>query len=91
MKDPKFDAVKAISKMIQQDETAPEGLRTDFAIADTMQDAGTAIFSISKAVSCNHDLPLLVKKAWLSHLQFVISGAKGFAEANGIHITEEEY
>ena len=90
MKDPKFDAMKAISKMIQQSEGVPEDIRAGFAIADTMQDAKTAIFSISKAVSCDHDIPLLVKKAWLSHLQFVIAGAKAFAEENGIPITEEE-
>lgn len=90
MKDPTFNAMNAISKMIQQNETAPEDLRTDFAIADAMQDADAAIFSISKAVSCDYDIPLLVKKAWLSHLQFVISGAKAFAEENGIPITEEE-
>ena len=90
MKDPTFNAMKAISKMIQQDETAPEDIRTDFAIADAMQDAQNAIFSISKAVSCNHDLPLPVKTAWLAHLQFVIAGAKAFAEENGIPITEEE-
>lgn len=90
MKDPEFDAMKAISKMLQQDETVPEDIRTDFAIADTMHDANAATFSISKAVSCNHDLPLPIKKAWLAHLQFVIAGAKAFAEENGIHITEEE-
>ena len=90
MKDPKFDAMKAISKMIQQNENTPEDIRADFAIADTMQDADTAIFSISKAVSCDHDIPLPVKKAWLAHLQFVIAGAKAFAEENGIPITEEE-
>lgn len=90
MKDPTFNAMKAISKMIQQDETAPEDIRTDFAIADAMQCADTAIFSISKSVSCDHDIPLPVKKAWLAHLQFVIAGAKAFAEENGIPITEEE-
>lgn len=90
MKDPTFNAMKAISKMIQQDETAPEDIRTDFAIADAMQDADNAIFSISKAVTFDHDLPLPVKKAWLAHLQFVIAGAKAFAEENGIPITEEE-
>lgn len=90
MKDPTFNAMNAISKMIQQDETAPEDIRADFAIADAMQDADTAIFSISKAVSCGHDIPLPVKKAWLAHLQFVIAGAKAFAEENGIPITEEE-
>lgn len=90
MKDPTFNAMKAISKMIQQDETAPEDIRADFAIADAMQDADAAIFSISKAVSCNHDIPLPVKKAWLAHLQFVIAGAKAFAEENGIPLTEEE-
>lgn len=90
MKDPTFNAMKAISKMIQQDETEPEDIRTDFAIADAMQDADYAIFSISKAVSCNNDLPLPIKKAWLAHLQFVIAGAKAFAEENGIPITEEE-
>lgn len=90
MKDPKFDAMKEISKMIQQDETVPEDLRASFAIADAMHDAQNAIFSISKAVSCNHDLPLPVKKAWLAHLQFVIAGSKAFAEENGIPITEGE-
>lgn len=90
MKDPTFNAMKAISKMIQQDEDAPEDIRTDFAIADAMKDADVAIFSISKAVASNHDLPLPVKKAWLAHLQFVIAGAKAFAEENGIHFTEEE-
>ena len=63
MNDPNIhDAMKAISKMIQN----------------------------SEAVSFSHDLPLPVKKAWLAHLQFVIAGAKAFAEENGIHITEEE-
>lgn len=90
MKNPKFDAMKAISQMIQQSEGIPEDIRTDFAIADAMQDADAAIFSIGKAVACNHGLPLPVKKAWLAHLQFVIAGAKDFAEENGIHITEEE-
>lgn len=90
MKDPTFNAMKAISKMIQQDETAPEDLRADFAIADAMQDAQNAIFSISKAVSCNQDIPLPVKKAWLAHLQFVIAGAKAFAEENGTPFTKEE-
>ena len=90
MKDPTFNAMKVISKMIQQDENVPEDLRADFAIADAMQDASNAIFSISKAVSCDHDIPLPVKKAWLAHLQFVIAGAKAFAEENGIPITEEE-
>ena len=90
MKDPTFNAMKAISKMIQQDETAPEDIRTDFAIADAMQRADQAIFSICKSVSCDHDIPLPVKKAWLAHLQFVIAGAKAFAEENGIPFTEEE-
>lgn len=90
MKDPKFDAMKAISKMIQQDEGLPEDVRTDFAIADAMHDAKEAIFSIGSAVARNHDLPLPIKKAWLAHLQFVIAGAKAFAEENGIPITEEE-
>lgn len=90
MKDPTFNAMKAISKMIQQDETAPEDIRADFAIADATQDAENAIFSISKVVSCDHDIPLPVKKAWLAHLQFVIAGAKAFAEENGIPFTEEE-
>lgn len=90
MTNPTFDAMKAISKMIQQNENTPEDIRADFAIADAMQDADNAIFSISKAVSCGHDLPLPVKKAWLAHLQFVIAGAKAFAEENGIPITEEE-
>lgn len=90
MKDPKFDAMKAISKMIQQAENTPEDIRTDFAIADATQDADAAIFSISKAVSCNGDLPLPIKKAWLANLQFVIASAKAFAEENGIPITEEE-
>lgn len=91
MKEPNIhDAMKAISKMIQQSEGIPEDVRIDFTIADTIQDADAAIFSISKAVSCNHDLPLPIKKAWLAHLQFVIAGAKAFAEENGIPITEEE-
>lgn len=91
MNDPNIlDAMKAISKMIQQDEAAPEDIRTDFAIADAMQDAGNAIVSIGKSVSCDHDISLPVKKAWLAHLQFVIAGAKAFAEENGIHITGEE-
>ena len=90
MKDPTFNAMKAIYKMIQQDETEPEELRTHFAIADAMNDADEAILSITKAVSFDHDIPLPVKKAWLAHLQFVIAGAKAFAEENGIHITEEE-
>ena len=90
MKDPKFDAMKAISQMIQNSEDAPEDIRADFAIANTTLDATDAIFSISKAVSFGHDLPLPVKKAWLAHLQFVIAGAKAFAEENGIPITEEE-
>ena len=90
MKDPTFDAMKAISKMIQQDETAPEDLRADFAIADAMLDAREAIFSIGNAVARNDDIPLPVKKACLAHLQFVIAGAKAFAEENGIPITEEE-
>ena len=90
MKDPTFNAMKAIAKMILQDETAPEDIRADFAIADAMQDADAAIFSISKAVSCNHDIPPPVKKAWLANLQFVIAGAKAFAEENGIPLTEEE-
>jgi hypothetical protein len=82
--------MKAISKMMQNSEAVPEDIRTGFAIADTALDATDAIFSISKAVYCNHDLPLPVKKAWLAHLQFVIAGAKAFAEENGIPITEEE-
>lgn len=90
MKDPTFNAMNAISKMIQQDETAPEDIRTDFAIADAMQCADQAIFSICKYVSCSLDTPLPVKKAWLAHLQFVIAGAKAFAEENGIPFTEEE-
>lgn len=91
MKDPNIhDAMKAISKMIQQDEAAPEDLRAEFAIVDTTLYATDAIFSISKAVSYSHGIPLPVKKAWLAHLQFVIAGAKAFAEENGIHITGEE-
>lgn len=90
MTDPKFDAMKAISKMIQQAENTPEDIRADFAIADTTIVATDAIFSNSKAVAFGHDLPLPVKKAWLAHLQFVIAGAKAFAEENGIPITEEE-
>lgn len=90
MKDPTFNAMKAISKMLQNSEAVPEDIRTGFAIADAMQDADAAIFSISKAVSCDHDIPLPVKKAWLAHLQFVIAGAKAFAEENGIPFTEEE-
>lgn len=89
MPDPKFDAMKAISALIQQDESIPEDIRTDFAIADAMQKANHAIFSVSKAVSCDHKLPLPVKKAWLAHLQFVAAGVKTFAEENGI-ATEEE-
>ena len=91
MKDPNIhDAMKAISKIIQQAETVPEDIRTDFAIADAGQCADAAIFSISKSIHCNHDIPLPVKKAWLAHLQFVIAGAKAFAEENGIPLTEEE-
>ena len=91
MKDPNIhDAMKAISKMIQNSEAAPEDIRADFAIADTALYANDAIFSISKAVSFGRDIPLPVKKAWLAHLQFVIAGAKAFAEENGIPITEEE-
>lgn len=89
MKDPKFDAMKAISAMIQQSESIPEDIRTDFAIADAMQHADNVIFSISKAVSCDHKPPLPVKKVWLAHLQFVIAGAKAFAEENGIPVEEE--
>lgn len=90
MTDPKFDAMKAISKMIQQDETVPEDLRANFAIADTMEDTFAAISSISRAVARNHDFPLPVKKAWRAHLLFAIAGAKAFAEENGIPFTEEE-
>lgn len=91
MNDPNIlGAMKAISKMIQNSEDAPEDIRADFAIADAMQDADAAIFSISRSVSCNQDIPLPVKKAWLAHLQFVIAGAKAFSEENGIHITGEE-
>lgn len=90
MKDPKFDAMKVISKMIQQNEAVPEALRTDFAIADAMNDACDAILTPSRSVARNNNIPLPVKKAWLAHLQFVIAGAKAFAEENGIPFTEEE-
>ena len=90
MPDPNMrEAMKAISEFIRKNESIPEDIRTDFAIADLMRQASDKIFAISREVSCDHRTPLAIKKAWLSNLQFVLAGAEGFAAEHGI-VTEEE-
>lgn len=88
MKDNEHKAMRAISKMIQQNISFPESIRTDFAIADTTDDALDRITALSKKIACD-DCSEIMKKAWLAHLQFVLSGVNAFAEGNGIDTSEE--
>lgn len=79
--------VRALSGLLQE-SNAPEDLKTDFAIAATMDSIKNRIGDIS--IATHDDDSIALKKAWLAHLQFVLSGINAFAEGNGISITEEE-
>lgn len=91
MKDPneKFDIgglVRALSNLLQESD-APDDLKADFAIAATMDSIKNRIADISIAT---HDCDsIALKKAWLAHLQFVLSGINAFADGNGIEPPEE--
>ncbi len=80
------EIIRAISSMLQKSE-APEELKVDFSCASTMDQAMSRIHSISHSIY--KDAPLPIKKARLSHLQFVLAGVEGFAAEHGI-ATEEE-
>lgn len=81
--DAKYEALRAISKMIQDDPGTPSEIRVDFAIIDKMQDTRDLLGKVTEKTLMGRAQPEK-KKEWLEYLTLVESGIRIFAQEQGL-------
>ena len=84
------NAMRMVSKMMQEDPSTPEFIRVDFACLDKMEDLRVKIRDASKLIVANNEeIPLELKKEWLEYLQLAEVGIQSFLDAHNLTIPEE--
>ena len=85
------NAMRMVSKMIQEDPTTPEFIRVDFAAIDKLQDVRDLLGDASKLIlGTTDETKTALKKEWLEYLSLTECGIRSFLDAHGLTIQEEQ-
>ena len=83
-----YNAMRMVSRNIQEDPSTPEYIRVEFATVDKIQDIRDLLGDATKAILVDQDETDL-KKEWLEYLSLTECGIRSFLDAHGVTIPGE--